>query len=169
MKRIGIYLALVFGLSWAIMGALIAATGAFDLVHNGVDAFQAKQLLPTAAGIVMFMPLVSVLLTKLILRGKEEVPLPWHPHLRGNVRWYLAAWLAPALLSVAGVALFFLVFPNTFDPSMQAYLGKQMATLQAAGLPQEQLEPALQQLQQGISPAAFVGICVFAVTLAPFI
>ena len=169
MKRIGIYLAFVFGLSWAIMGAAIAATGGIELVRSGVDAFTSKSLLPTAAGIVMFMPLVSVLLTKLILRGKEEVPLAWHPNFKGNVRWYLAAWLAPALVSLLGVVLFFLVFPGTFDPSMQAYIGEQLANLQAAGMPQEQIDFAVQQLQQGVSPAAIVGVAAAAVLVAPFI
>ena len=71
--------------------------------------------------LLMLTPAASVLVSCLVA-GDGIRQLPLAPRLRGNLPWYAAAWLLPALAAFAGAALYFLVFPRDFDP-----LGSQLA------------------------------------------
>ncbi len=61
---------------------------------------------------MMFVPTLGVLLAGAKLKG-----MGWRPQIRKNVGPILFAWFAPIVLSVAGAALYFLVFPGHFDLS----------------------------------------------------
>lgn len=101
----------------------------------------------------MFAPLAAVWLATGSLRG-----VGWKPNLRGNIRWYLAAWFCPPLLCVLGAALYFLIFPSHFDGTGAAYL---------AALPPE----AQQQFQAQALPASFFILisALAAISYAPFL
>jgi membrane protease YdiL (CAAX protease family) len=74
-------------------------------------------LLPTA---YMFGPAVANAATRWLTdEGRSELMLGLD--LRGSLRSYLVAWLAPAALTLAGAALFFALFPRYFDLSMRAF------------------------------------------------
>ena len=141
-KQVWKYLIWVFALAYAIQvgAAFIANSG--HLVLGRV----------IIAG-MMFVPMLSVLLAGGSLRG-----MGWDPQLKRNWKLLLAAWLAPAVLTLVGAVLYFLVFPKHFDLS-GSYLTA------AAG------EEVLAQLQaQGLTYPLYVVItAVASVTYAPVI
>lgn len=108
MKRICIYLAVTFPLTWALWG--LATSGP---VVTGMP--MATQLM---IGLGMMCPATGVLVTWLILRKREPFSLPLRPKFRGNAKSYLLAWFGPSLAVLAGGLLYFLVFRNQLDPSM---------------------------------------------------
>jgi membrane protease YdiL (CAAX protease family) len=65
----------------------------------------------------MWAPALANLFTRLLTReGFHDM------HLRANIRrgwpYWLMGWFAPSLLTIAGGALFFLLFPAFFDPGL---------------------------------------------------
>ena len=59
----------------------------------------------------MFFPSIGVLLTRLIT--KEGFKDAWlKPNLKGNLKTYLLAWFGPAVLTFAGMGIYFLLFPQ---------------------------------------------------------
>ena len=136
------YLLWAFGLGWTLQipAALLSLRG-------NMLAFQGLAMLS------MFAPLVAALLADVPLKS-----LGWRPRLRGNVRWYLAGWLCPALLCTLGAALYFLLFPARLDASGEAFL----ATLS---------EEARQQFEAQALPATFFVLLqvVAALSYAPFL
>ena len=141
-KTLRTYLLWAFGLAWPLQGlaswmALRGNTVGFTYV--------------LAAS--MFAPLAALLLAKVPLKS-----LGWKLNLRGNVRWYLAAWLLPSVICALGAALYFLIFPAHFDGSGAAYL---------ATLPPE----AQQQFELQALPASFLILisALAAITYAPFL
>ena len=79
----------------------------------------------------MFTPMLSVILTRLVT-GEGTRDLYLAPRFRGQVRWYLAAWFATPLLVYAGALLYFVVFPQDFDP-----MGSVLAAQLEAAAPAE--------------------------------
>ncbi|AWW26208.1 CPBP family intramembrane glutamic endopeptidase [Acetobacterium sp. KB-1] len=105
MKRIGIFLGITFFLTWTLEFALMA--------NGGLTSSYAIFVL----SVVMLMPAISVVATRLITKeGFKDFGLK--PHLKGNVRYYLAAWFGPAFLIILGALFYFLIFPSQFDPTM---------------------------------------------------
>lgn len=149
-KRLAIYLAVTFGLSWGIWIPAGFILGTFTY---GEASSTVMMGLITVG---MFFPLVGALVANYTCGAGNDIDLGLHPHLKGNVRSYLAAWLAPAVFSVLGAVMFFVAFPQYFDPTASVYAGQ----LIAAGAPPELLE----QLPLLIAANAASGII-----LAPFI
>ena len=79
----------------------------------------------------MFTPMLSVILTRLVT-GEGARDLYLAPRFRGQVRWYLAVWFATPLLVYAGALLYFVVFPQDFDP-----MGSVLAAQLEAAAPAE--------------------------------
>ncbi|WP_414733708.1 CPBP family intramembrane glutamic endopeptidase [Acetobacterium carbinolicum] len=105
MKRIGIFLGIAFFLTWTLEFTLMANGG----LTSGYAIF--------VLSAVMLMPAISVVATRLITKeGFKDFGLK--PHLKGNVRYYLAAWFGPAFLIILGALFYFLIFPSQFDPTM---------------------------------------------------
>lgn len=142
-KQLRTYLLWAFGLAWPLQ--LLASW--FAVQKGNATAFT------YILALVMFAPLAAALLAGMPLRD-----FGWKPGLRGNIRWYLAAWLLPGLLCALGAALYFLLFPAHFDGTGAAYL---------ASLPEE----AQQQLAaQGLPTSVLLLISVLAaMTYAPFL
>ena len=136
------YLAWTFGIAYAIQfGAAY--------IYNHVNVM-AGQLVVAA---MMFVPTLGVLLSGARLDG-----MGWKPQVRKNIKTILAAWFSPAILTAAGAALYFLIFPSHFDLT-----GEYMAA--SAG------EKALRQMEaQGISYPVYALIgAVGSLTYAPVI
>ncbi|MEA3327714.1 MAG: CPBP family intramembrane glutamic endopeptidase [Chloroflexota bacterium] len=117
-KRIFIYLAFAFGISWTI-GLVIFLTGGLEnspsLSFAGVQVTLAYVLLAT---IYMFGPAIANILTRLLTKeGKKDLFI--QPHF-DNRRWhmYIAAWLLPGVLTIAGIIIYFLLFPWHFDAEL---------------------------------------------------
>ena len=149
LKRVLIYIVITFLLTW-IYSLLIVYPIANGEALNGVPAL-ATQLTVAAA---MFFPAIGVLLTRLIT--KEGFKNTWlHPHLKGHLKHYLLAWFGPAVLTFAGMVVYFLLFPGNLDLSFSYFT----ATLEAAGAPMETLPIPIGLLM--------MVQCVQAIFLAP--
>lgn len=142
-KQFVIYMATAFGLAWILeIIASIFSNNGNQMVFTGIMA------------IAMFMPFLGVIVARIPLKG-----MGWIPHLKGKIRYVFFALWIPALLSLLGGGLFFLIFPNTFDSEFLTLRG----LLEEAGAA-EQLEA------QGITMPMYLLITsIQAVTIVPFI
>jgi membrane protease YdiL (CAAX protease family) len=115
-RRIAVYLAWAFGLAWITSLAIYLTGGLRDspVLFPGTGITLAFVLL---AGPVMWAPALAHILTRWLTReGWQDVGLrPW---LKRGWPYWLAAWFLPGLLSILGVAAFFLLFPRHYDPSL---------------------------------------------------
>jgi membrane protease YdiL (CAAX protease family) len=115
-RRIYVYLAFAFGLAWVI-SLVIYLTGGLTqspMIVPGAGISLAFVLL---AGPVMWSPALAHILTRVITREG------WHntylrPRLRQGWPYWLAAWFLPGILVIAGMVIFFLVFPQYYDSSL---------------------------------------------------
>ena len=141
-KTLRNYLIWAFALAWPLQG--LASRLALRGNMTGFTYVLAAS---------MFAPLAALLLAKVPLKS-----LGWRLNLKGNVLWYLAAWLLPSVICALGAALYFLLFPAQFDGSGAACLAslpaEAQAQLEAKGLP---------------TSALFLISALAAVTYAPFI
>ena len=116
------YLLWAFLLSWILQ---IAAS--FFYLHGHAILYQ--YLLIT----VMYMPLVGALLS-----GSDLGDLGWRPVFKGHIKSLLLAWFGPAVLSILGAVVYFLLFPAALDltgTTMVMQLGSEAsAQLEAAGI-----------------------------------
>jgi membrane protease YdiL (CAAX protease family) len=107
-KRILIFLAIAFGIS-------CTAT----LVTYLSGAMKANPILAGSLAnyIVVMSPALANVATRLITReGWGHLWL--RPNFRRGWRFYLAAWLLPLLAISVGGAIFYLLFPQSFDPNL---------------------------------------------------
>ena len=118
-KRLFNYLALAFALTWIPVFVLLAMGYPYSSIAFFVCLF-----------CVMLMPALSSILTRLVTKeGFKDLML--RPKFRGHLRYYLAGWLLPGVLILAAAALYFAVFPRTFDSSLSVLkmvFIKQLAT-----------------------------------------
>jgi membrane protease YdiL (CAAX protease family) len=128
-KRVLIFLAFAFGISWTT-GAVIYLTGGLEnsptYDFGGIQISLALILLATA---YMFGPAIANVFTRLTTKeGTADLFL--QPHFE-NKRWryYLAAWFLPGLLTIFGMILFFTIFPRYFDSELSTL----MSMLQESG------------------------------------
>lgn len=124
MKRVLIFLAIMFALSWIYEFVVVYPLVESD-VSQGISATATF-----AIGAVMFLPAIGVALTSLVTREgfKNCVlkPYPW----RKSLPWFLVAWFGPAILVAFGAVVYLLIFPGDFDPQdaqFAAMLERQMA------------------------------------------
>ena len=116
-KRITIYLAIAFSIAW--MTALFLYLNGGLINSPMIQGTQIPLAIPVLAIFYMGAPTVANVLTRLITREG------WHnaylkPKLKHGWPAWLAAWFGPGLMTIFGAAVFFLIFPQYFDP----YLGK---------------------------------------------
>lgn len=154
MKRIIIFLAVTFGLSWRL---LVPAGFALETFQNGENS---SALMMGLIALSMFFPLVGALAANRACKPQERIDLGWKPRSKQNVRIYVAAWLAPAVITLLGCVVFFAVNPQWFDPTMHSYI--QAAA--SAGTPVDQLAD-----QMPPTPVMVGAALVAALTVAPFI
>lgn len=129
LKRALIYIIITFALTWAYC-LLIVYPIANGETLSGIPSL-ATQLTVAAA---MFFPTVGVLLTRLVTR--EGIQNAWlKPHMKGNIKTYLLAWFGPAALTLAGMGLYFLLFPENLDLKFTYFI----SALEATGAPLETL------------------------------
>ena len=116
------YLIWTFLIAW-VMQAAVAV-----LHRNGLATV--GQLV---TAVMMFVPLLGVLLA-----GQPLAGMGWKPRLKGKIKFLLAAWFLPAILTAIGAVLYFAVFPGHFDLSgdyLAANAGAEvMGQLEAQGL-----------------------------------
>lgn len=121
-KTLTSYLAWAFGIAW-----ILQVTAVILLGRGYAMAYT------VTLSVSMFAPMAAGLLSGAGLKG-----LGWKPRLRGNVRYLAAAWFLPAVLGALGAALFFVLFPASFDSGMSGIrqsLGQEgIAQMEASGM-----------------------------------
>ena len=95
------YLIWAFALAWPVQ-----VLASYFALQGNTQLFRILMLL------CMAVPTLATLLA-----GIPLYDLGWRPFLRWNWKSFLAAWLVPALLTILGAALYFLVFPARLDLS----------------------------------------------------
>lgn len=155
MKRLAIYLAVTFALCW---GLLIPSGFALGTFASGEAS---SPLMMGFIALSMFFPLAGALVANFACKPENRIDLGWRPLVGQNIRNYLIAWFAPAVIALIGCALFFAVNPHWFDPSMQAYLD---IVAKSAGVPVEELTADMPPM-----PILMAAILVSSLTYAPFI
>jgi membrane protease YdiL (CAAX protease family) len=121
-RRIIIFLSFAFAIAWAT-GLIIYLTGGLT---NSPQIFPGVSLaLVLLATFYMWAPALGNILTRLITReGWKDVGL--RPHFKKGWPYWLAGWFLPALMTLFGAVLFFVIFPRYFDSSL-ALVHKQTA------------------------------------------
>jgi membrane protease YdiL (CAAX protease family) len=103
-KRILIFLAFAFAIPWAAALAFYL-TGSLE---NNVNLFNYLIVIPA--------PALANVATRLITRqGWGHLWL--RPNFRRGWRAYLALWLLPLLAAIVGGGIYYLLFPQSFDPN----------------------------------------------------
>lgn len=118
--RIATYCIVTFVFTWSFWFATVYPT-ALPLLEAGENPLSGSAtMLLVGAG--MLFPAIGVVVTRLVT-GEGFRGCWIRPHdLRRTWKCYLAGWLGPIALVAAGAALFFLVFPGDFDPSMSGFI-----------------------------------------------
>ncbi len=115
-KRITIFLIFAFGIAW-LTGLVIYLTG--GLTGSPVLSSQSGLTLALLlmATTYMWAPALAHVLTRLVTReGWRNVYL--RPKLKRGWPFWLLLWFLPGLLIILGAALYYLVFPSHYDPSL---------------------------------------------------
>lgn len=135
-KRIWLFIALAFGLTW-IPGLILTLAG----MRYG-DTLSGFYLMAC-----MLIPALASILARAFTKegfGK----MGWAPGFQnGGWKGYLAAFFGPTLCMLLGAVAYFLIFPGRFDPSGAAM----KAALSQAGVPEAQIPLVMGvQLLQGL-------------------
>lgn len=129
-KRIGIFLAFAFGIAWFFGGLLYLLVVRPSGGQALTPVQQTLSFLLLAVG-YMSAPALANVLTRIVTReGWGNLWLA--PRFQKGWLYWVIAWVAPALLTLFGSAVFFLLFPQYYDPSMpivQEQLKKSGVTL----------------------------------------
>lgn len=113
-KRILIYLGCTFLITYLVEIGVIR-----PLVLSNDEARVITGQMMVA--MVMFIPALGVLITRLITKeGFQNLYLK-QKTWKGNVKYYVMAWIGPSILTLLGAVVYFLVFRDKFDANM-AYM-----------------------------------------------
>jgi len=126
-KRLYIFLAFAFGLSWLI-AAIIFITGgltnSLELIPNTGITLAVVLL---ASG-YMWGPAAAHVLTRIVTKsGWKNLYLK--PLIKKQWPYLLAGWFLPGILTIIGTVLFFLFFPSFFDNKL-SFVTEQLIALE---------------------------------------
>ncbi len=142
-KRIAIYLVFAFGVAWA-GGLVIYLTGGLA---------KSPYTLVILTVVYMGAPALAHILTRLLTReGWKNVYL--RPKFKQGWRYWLICWIAPGVFAFTGMAIYFALFPQYFDPTL--------------GAVRQLLERAAPGVTQQIDPwTVVISQTIFAIVIAP--
>ena len=123
-RRVIIFLSLAFGIAW-LSALIVFLTGGLTNSSEILPGLPvAKVLIPIP---YLWAPAIAAILTRwLTHEGWKDLGL--HVHLGKSWRYWLMGWLLPAVLTVAGAVVFFLIFPIYFDTSLTTFRQDILAT-----------------------------------------
>lgn len=134
-KRLFIFLAFAFGISW-LTALVIFLTGGLVNSPELVPGTGISLALVLLASVYMWGPALANIITRVVTQeGRQELWIK--PNFKTGWKYWLAGWFGPGVLTILGAVIFFLIFPDTFDSSMDI-LKSQLA---ANGAPAEQINP----------------------------
>ncbi len=152
-RRIAIFLLFAFGIAWATGLVIYLTGGLVKSVPLGGGLTLAVVLLATA---YMGAPALANILTRLITHeGWKDVYL--RPKFKQGWRFWFICWIAPSILVIVGMAVYFTLFPQYFDPALGTV--RRLLEQRAGG-----------QLASQINPwTVVISQAVFAVIIAPIV
>lgn len=127
-KRIAIFLAFTFIVTYTIE-ILITA----PLFKEQTLQIQTSVLFRFFVAMPMFIPALGVIFTRLVTREGFKTAM-LKPKFRGNIKYYLFAWFAPILLTIAGTVVYFLIFPKNFDITMKTVVDSYVMLYEESGM-----------------------------------
>jgi membrane protease YdiL (CAAX protease family) len=108
-KRVGIFIVFAFGIAWLVALGLYLTGG---LKANSIT------LVLLAVG-YMGAPALAHILTRLVTReGRQGLYL--RPNFKRGWLYWQICWIAPAIFTFLGMAVFFALFPQYYDPTFSA-------------------------------------------------
>lgn len=129
-KRILIFCAFAFSIAW-VFALVLALTGGLmnsPVLIPDTPITLAMLILPTG---VMFAPALAHVLTRLLTKeGWHDVKLRFK--LRKEWGYWILAWIGPAVLTILGAILYFLILPRYFDSELTVL--RQFLDQQAPGV-----------------------------------
>lgn len=139
-KRVGIYIAFAFGVAWLIALILYLTGGLtatpYTLVMLGVG--------------YMGAPALAHILTRLVTReGWKELNL--RPNFKQGWVYWLICWIAPIIFTFLGMAIFFALFPQYYDPTFSAVTKLMEQSAAATGQTMPAMEPWVIVLSQTLT------------------
>lgn len=139
-KRVRVFIAFAFGIAW------LAALGIY---LTGGLAGSPYTLLLLVVG-YMGAPALAHILTRLVTReGWQNLYL--QPRLRQGWPYWVITWIAPALFAFAGMAVFFALFPQFYDPSLSSVQSMLQRSAEATGQAAPALNPWVVVITQTIT------------------
>jgi membrane protease YdiL (CAAX protease family) len=115
-KRLIIFLAFAFGISW-LTALVIYLTGGLVNSPELVPGTRITLALVLLASVYMWGPALANIITRFLTKeGNQDLWLK--PNLKTGWMYWLLGWFGPGVLTILGAAIFFLVYPDTFDSSL---------------------------------------------------
>ena len=107
------FLAFAFGIAW-VLALIIALTGGLaNSLELIPDTGISLALILVTMG-YMWAPAIAHILTRWITKeGWQNMGL--YPRIKQALPFWIIAWVAPAILTILGTILYFLLYPNQFD------------------------------------------------------
>lgn len=131
--RVAVYCVITFTLTWAFWFAVVYPQALPPLLAGDNPLSSLTVMLAVGAG--MFFPAIGAAVTRL-LTG-EGFRNAWIKPKRFKRTWkyYVAGWFGPMILVAIGGAIYFLLFPGSFDASMPSFKETVEAQMASAGQP----------------------------------
>lgn len=131
--RVAVYCVVTFILTWGFWFAVVYPQAIPALISGDNPLGSPVVMLAVGAG--MLFPALGVVATRLITgEGFRNVWIK-SKRFKGTGKYYLFGWFGPMVLVAIGGAIYFLLIPGSFDPSMPCFKETVMAQLDAAGQP----------------------------------
>ncbi len=126
-RRTVIFLAFAFGIAW-LAGLVISLTGGLTKSLHLTPTITLAPLL--ISFVYSWAPALGHILTRLVT-GEGWHGIWLRPNFRRGWKYWLIAWILPAILTILGAVVFYLLFPQNFDP----HLTRIQQRLQSTGRP----------------------------------
>jgi uncharacterized protein len=115
-KHLYIYLGFAFGLAW-LFGLIVFLTGG---IVNSPEIIAGSKITLALALIAigyMWAPTLANIFTRLVThQGWDDLLVKLN--FKKSWKFWLAAWIGPAILTIIGGAAYFLIFPAQFDGNL---------------------------------------------------
>jgi membrane protease YdiL (CAAX protease family) len=139
-KRVSIFIAFAFGIAWLVALGLHLTGG---LTPTPVT------LVALAVG-YMGAPALAHILTRLVTReGWQGLYL--HPNFKKGWVYWLICWVAPVIFAYLGMGLFFVLFPQYYDPTFSAVTKLMEQSAAATGQTLSAIDPWVIVLSQTLT------------------
>jgi membrane protease YdiL (CAAX protease family) len=123
-RRIQIYLAFAFGISW-ITGLVIYLRGGLENSRELIPESGLTEAFVLLATAYMFAPAISHALTRIVTKeGWQDTWL--RLDARKSLPFLAATWLGTPLLLAFGAVIYFIIFPQSYDSSL-SYISELIA------------------------------------------